>query len=90
MFTYVTFNLVVKLPPGHLRLYSTQTKISNITPIFWHTVSVGITEMLPDMTRNRKSKMVAAKPDAIISQFVDKIATKFQRLNPYFQDPPAQ
>src|SRR5664279_961535 len=39
---------------------------------------------------SRKSKMAASKPDILISQLLDKIETKFQRLTLHFRDPATQ
>jgi len=41
--------------------------------------------MLRDLTGSAKSKMAATKPEVTISQFVDKLATKFQWLHLSFR-----
>ena len=43
--------------------------------------------LLPDVTGSIYLKMAAAKPEVLISQLPDKIATQFQRLNGYFWGP---
>src|SRR5208282_5041588 len=40
--------------------------------------------ILPDVTGSRKLKMAAVKPEVLISQPLEKIATPFQRLTPFF------
>src|SRR5664279_4285390 len=46
--------------------------------------------ILPVVAGSGKSKMAAFKPDILISQLQDKIATKFQRLTLHFQGPATQ
>ena len=43
--------------------------------------------MLRDLTGSAKSKMAAIKPEVMISQLVDELATKFQRLHPSSKGP---
>ena len=40
--------------------------------------------LLPDVTGSWYLKMAAAKPEVLISQLLDLIATPFQRLTPIF------
>ena len=49
--------------------------------------SMELLRLLLDVTGSRYFKMAAAKPEVLISQLPDKIETKFQRLNRYFQSP---
>ena len=41
--------------------------------------------ILSYVTGSRYLKMAAAKPEVLISQLLDKIVRKFQRLNRYFE-----
>jgi hypothetical protein len=43
--------------------------------------------MLCDLTGSEKSNMAASKPEVPISQLVDKIGTKFQRVCLCFRGP---
>ena len=62
--------------------------ISTATPMFLGSGNLmRLLRMLHDLNGKAKSKMGATKPEVTISQFVDKLATKFQRLHPYFKDP---
>src|SRR5664279_40176 len=42
------------------------------------------------VAESQKSKMAASKPDILISQLLDKIETKFQRLTLHFRGPATQ
>ena len=42
---------------------------------------MALVPILPDITFSKKFMMVAAKPEVLISQLLDKIGTKFQGLN---------
>jgi hypothetical protein len=42
--------------------------------------------MLCDQIASRKSKMAASKPEVLISQLVDELVTKFQRLSPFVSE----
>ena len=46
--------------------------------------STALLGLVPVVTGSRIFKMTAAKPEVLISQLLDKIATPFQRLNPIF------
>src|SRR5208282_4281893 len=46
--------------------------------------------IVPDATGSRFLKMAAAKPEVLISQLLDQIATPFQRLTHHFRGPAAQ
>src|SRR5208282_1609463 len=46
--------------------------------------------ILSDVTGSLLLKMAAAKPEVLISQLLDKIATPFQRQTPHFRDPATQ
>src|SRR5271157_5565562 len=46
--------------------------------------SMSPSAILSDLTGSWKFKMVAVKPEVLISQPLDKIATPFQRLTPIF------
>ena len=46
--------------------------------------SMILLQLLPDVTGNRHFRMAAAKPEVLISQLLDKMATPFQRLTPIF------
>ena len=43
-----------------------------------------LSRLLPDVTESRYLKMAAVKPEVLISQLLDQIATPFQRLSPIF------
>ena len=45
---------------------------------------------LSDLSGSRKSKMADDKPEVVISQLVDLIATRFQRLPLHYWDPATQ
>ena len=45
---------------------------------------MALVPVLPDVTGSKKFKMAAAKPEVLISQLLDKIATPSQRLSPIF------
>src|SRR5208282_292058 len=49
--------------------------------------SAALLRILPDATGSRILKMAATKPEVVISQPLDKIATPFQRLTPIFWVP---
>ena len=46
--------------------------------------SMSPSAILSDLTGSWKFKMAAVKPEVLISQSLDKIATPFQRLTPIF------
>ena len=45
---------------------------------------MALLRILPDVTGSRFLKMAAFKPEVLIYQLLDKIATPFQRLTPIF------
>jgi len=60
----------------------------NSTNVYIYAVSsysVGLSRMLHDLTGSGKSKMTSIEQEGPISQLVDKIGTKFQRLYLCFQ-----
>ena len=42
--------------------------------------STAILRILPDVSGSRKSKMASSKPEVLITQLLDKTATKFQMI----------
>src|SRR5208282_5698800 len=67
------------------------TPFQRLTPPFsGSSNSAALLRILPDATGSRILKMAATKSEVIISQPLDKIATPFQRLTPYFRGPPTQ
>ena len=52
--------------------------------------SAALLRILPDVTVSRILKMAASKPEVLISQLLDKIATPFQRQTPHFLGPATQ
>jgi len=48
--------------------------------------SVEIVPILPDVSRSRKSKMAAVKPEVHVSRLVDIIESKFQSTYHVFED----
>src|SRR5271157_251340 len=45
---------------------------------------LALLRIVPDVTGNRFYKIAASKPEVVIAQLLDKIATPFQRLNLLF------
>src|SRR5664279_3866482 len=71
------------------RLHS--NAISTATPTFsGSSNSMALWPILSDITGNRKSKMAAYKPEVLITQPLDYIATRFQRLSSHFRGPVIQ
>src|SRR5664279_1490005 len=71
------------------RLHS--NAISTAIPTFsGSSNSMALWPIMPDIPGNRKSKMAAYKPEVLITQPVDYIATRFQRLSSHFRGPATQ
>ena len=51
---------------------------------------MALLRILPDVTGSRLLKMAAAKPEVLISQLPNQIATPFQRLTHHFRGPTTQ
>src|SRR5208282_1764955 len=49
-------------------------------PFSGSTNSAALLTILPDVSGSQNSKMAAAKPEVLISQLLDQLATPFQRL----------
>ena len=65
-----------------------RSAISTATPMFSESQNpMGSLGLLPVQTGSGKSKIVAAKPEVLISQLVDTLGTWFQRLPPCFLGP---
>src|SRR5664279_4563837 len=65
-----------------------RNEIPTGTPIFsGSSISMELLGISPDVTGSQKFNMAAAKPEVLISQLLDEIETKFQRLPPYFPGP---
>ena len=45
---------------------------------------MALLQIVPDVTGSRFLKMAASKPEVVMSLFLDRIATPFQRLTPIF------
>ena len=58
--------------------------LRNNPPFSGSRNSAELLGILPDVTGSRKLKMATVKPELLISQPLDKIATRFQRLTPIF------
>jgi hypothetical protein len=48
------------------------------------SISMKLLSILSDVSRSPKSKMAACKPEVLLSQVLDKIKTRFQRLTHIF------
>jgi len=84
--TYVT-NGGGKMPRGITRLLDETSK----TPTATHYISGNSNgTRLPDATGSGKYKMAASKRQQLISQFVNKTTTKFQRSYLRFRGPSIQ
>ena len=67
------------------------TPFQRLTPHFRGSgIQMALFRIRSDVIGSRKSKMAAVKPEVLISQLVDKIATPFQQLTPHFRGPGIQ
>jgi len=78
-------------PPGIFQIPDEiEAKFQQLPPFLVTAIPMEPTAILSDVTGCGKSKMASCKLQIRLSQFVNKIATKFQRLYLCFWDPAIQ
>src|SRR5664279_409744 len=91
MLDYIPHNLKPEIQDSCLQNGSTYNSacrldrkaISAATPMFSESSNpMKLLRITSDVSRSGKSKMAAAKPEVIITQLVDQIETRYQRLSP--------
>src|SRR5664279_3354457 len=66
-------------------------EIETATPTFSGSIkSMVLLPIIYNIIGARKSKMAATYPEVLISQLVDEIENRFQRLTPHFRGPATQ